>query len=220
MSADPAPLEAPTAPFDACAFRTATGASDSALVDLEAFRAMLEEWNGRMNLVGPSALGEFWLRHAYDSAQLLTVEPEVLTWADLGAGAGFPGLVLAIVLKGRPGAHVHLVESQAKRCRFLSHVVETLALPATVHHARAEALSLKVEVVTARACAPLVRLLGYAWPYLKSGARAVFLKGQDVEAEIQEATIYWNFEAQLRPSLSHSQGRIVQVKRAYRVKSA
>jgi 16S rRNA (guanine527-N7)-methyltransferase len=215
-----APLEAPTAPFDARAFQAATGAGDAALADLETFRALLEDWNGRMNLVGPSAMGEFWLRHAYDSAQLLDVEPEAITWADLGAGAGFPGLVLAILLKGRPDAHVHLVESQAKRCRFLSHVVGELSLPASVHNVRAEALSLKVEVVTARACAPLVRLLGYAWPYLKSGARAVFLKGQDVEVEVQEATRYWKFEAQLRPSLSHSQGRIVQVKRAYRVKSA
>jgi 16S rRNA (guanine527-N7)-methyltransferase len=219
MSAAPAPLEAPAA-FDARAFQAATGAGEAALADLEAFRALLEDWNSRMNLVGPSAMGEFWLRHAYDSAQLLALEPEALTWADLGSGAGFPGLVLAILLKGRPGAHVHLVESQAKRCRFLSHVVAELALPASVHNARAEALSLKVDIVTARACAPLVRLLGYAWPYLKSGARAAFLKGQDVEAEVQEATRYWKFEAQLRPSLSHSQGRIVQVKRAYRVKSA
>jgi 16S rRNA (guanine527-N7)-methyltransferase len=220
MSAVPAPLEAPAVPFDARAFQAATGASEAALADLEAFRALLEEWNGRMNLVGPSAMGEFWLRHAYDSAQLLALDPEALTWADLGSGAGFPGLVLAILLKGRPGVHVHLVESQAKRCRFLSHVVDQLSLPATVHNARAEDLSLKVDVVTARACAPLVRLLGYAWPYLKCGARAAFLKGQDVEVEVQEATRYWKFEAQLRPSLTHPQGRIVQVKRAYRVKSA
>ena len=220
MSAAPAPLEAPAALFDARAFQAATGASEAVLADLEAFRTLLEDWNGRMNLVGPSALGEFWLRHAYDSAQILAIEPEALTWADLGSGAGFPGIVLAILLKGRPGAHVHLIESQAKRGRFLSHVVEQLALPATVHNARAESLTLKVEVVTARACAPLVRLLGYAWPYLRTGARAVFLKGQDVDAEVQEATRYWKFEAQLRQSLTHPQGRIVQVKRAYRVKPA
>ena len=104
-----------------------------------------------MNLVGPSALAAFWLRHAYDSAQLLFLAPEALTWADLGAGAGFPGIVLAIKLKGREGAHVHLVESMAKRCRFLSEVVAALDLPATVHNVRAESLEIKVDAVTARA---------------------------------------------------------------------
>jgi 16S rRNA (guanine527-N7)-methyltransferase len=230
MSAVPAPPDAPEGEarpsevllsdaFDARAFQATTGASDQAMADLEAFRLILLDWNARMNLVGPSAAADFWRRHAYDSAQLLRLAPGALTWADLGAGAGFPGLVLAILLKGRAGAHVHLVESMAKRCRFLSHVVEALDLPATVHHARAESLSLKVDVVTARACAPMVRLLGYAWPYLKTGAKGLFLKGQDVELELQDAAISWKFDAQLTPSLSHTQGRIVQLKRADRVKT-
>lgn len=220
MLLDAAPPQPTTSVFDACAFQAAVGAGDAAMADLEAFRRMLEDWNGRMNLVGPSAMGDFWLRHAFDSAQLLTLEPAALTWADLGAGAGFPGLVLAILLKGRPGAQVHLIESMAKRCRFLSHVVDQLDLPATVHCGRAESMTLKVQVVTARACAPMVRLLGYAWPYLKAGACGIFLKGQDVEAELQEAAISWKFKAQLTPSLSHTQGRIVQLKRADRVESA
>jgi 16S rRNA (guanine527-N7)-methyltransferase len=158
-------------------------------------------------------MAEFWPRHAWDSAQLLVLKPEALTWADLGAGAGFPGLVLAILLKGRDGAHVHLVESMAKRCRFLSEVVNSLGLPATVHNRRAEELKgLKVDAVTARACAPMPRLLGYAQPFLKQGAKGVFLKGQDVEAELTEATKYWKFEADLAPSLSSSAGRIVEIK--------
>jgi 16S rRNA (guanine527-N7)-methyltransferase len=218
-----APLKVPTLmkvfePFDALDFQAATGVSDRALADLDAFRGLLADWNGRMNLVGPSAMAEFWRRHAYDSAQLVALEPSALVWADLGAGAGFPGVILAILLKGRAGAKVHLVESMAKRCRFLSHIVETLQLPATVHNARAESLNLKVDVVTARACAPLARLLGYAHPYLKLGARALFLKGQDVDIELQEASISWKFEAELTQSLSHAQGRIVQLKRAVRVK--
>ena len=94
------------------------------------------------------------------------------------------------------------------------------ARPATVHGARAETLKLKVDIVTARACAPMTKLLGYAWPYLKKGATGLFLKGQDVEAEVQVATTSWHFEARLTPSLSHPDGRIVQLKRAYRVKSA
>lgn len=169
-----------------------------------------------MNLVGPSAMAEFWGRHAFDSAQLLELAPDALTWADLGAGAGFPGLVLAVLLKGRPGAQVHLIESTAKRCRFLEAVVAELELPATVHNARAESLSLTVDIVTARACAPAGRLLEFAWPYLRKGARGLFLKGQDVEAELAEATKSWNFEAELLPSRSSPSGRILSVKRLRR----
>ena len=198
---------------DAASFQAATGATDAQMADLEAFRVLLAEWNEVMNLVGPSALAEFWPRHAWDSAQLLQRCPDALTWADLGAGAGFPGLVLAILLKGRANTHVHLVESMAKRCRFLSEVVNQLTLPATVHNRRAEELSgLKVDAVTARAMAPMVRLLGYAQPFLKRGAKGLFLKGQDVEAELTEATKYWKFEADLAPSLSSETGRIVELR--------
>ncbi len=201
---------------DATTLAHAIGASRAQLADLERFRALLEEWNEKMNLVGPSALAVFWGRHALDSAQLLRLAPEAAVWADLGAGAGFPGLVLAILLKGRPGARVELVESMAKRCRFLQAVIDTLELPAQVHNARAESLSLKVDIVTARACAPLPRLLEFAWPYLRKGATGLFLKGQDVEAELAEATISWDFEAELLPSLSDPSGRIVRVTRLRR----
>jgi 16S rRNA (guanine527-N7)-methyltransferase len=197
---------------DAAGFQAATGATPQQMADLESFRSLLAEWNEVMNLVGPSALAEFWPRHAWDSAQLLKLHPEALTWADLGAGAGFPGLVLAILLKGRANARVHLVESMAKRCRFLSETVKALDLPATVHNQRAEDLKLKVEVVTARACAPMPRLLGYAQPFFKQGAKGVFLKGQDVDAELTEATKYWKFEADLAPSLSSPNGRIVEIR--------
>jgi len=221
MSAAPAPLDSERGPsaegFGAADFQAAVGASDAQMADLETFRGMLADWNQKMNLVGPSAVAEFWLRHAYDSAQLLALAPKAKVWADLGAGAGFPGLVLAILLKGRKGVHVHLVESVAKRCRFLAAVVEALDLPASVHNARAEDLSLKVHVVTARACAPLVRLLGYARPYLRKDVIALFLKGQDVGIELEEAARYWSFDAKLRPSLSSPRGRIVELRRLSRV---
>ena len=203
---------------DAASFQAAGGASDAQMADLERFRALLAEWNENLNLVGPSALAAFWPRHAWDSAQLLQIEPQAKTWADLGAGAGFPGLVLAILLKETPGAHVHLVESLAKRCRFLEAVVGTLNLPATVHNARAEALSLKVDVVTARAVAPLHKLLGFAEPYLKRGAVGLFLKGQDVVSELTEATRYWKFDVKLTPSLSSTEGQVVRVKGLSRVR--
>jgi 16S rRNA (guanine527-N7)-methyltransferase len=189
------------------------------MADLETFRVLLADWNDRMNLVGPSALADFWGRHAYDSAQLLALAPDALTWADLGAGAGFPGVVLAILLKGRGGAKVHLIESMAKRCRFLEAVVEALELPAEVVHARAEQLSIKVDIVTARACAPASRLFEFAWPYLRKGATGLFLKGQDVEAELAEATRYWAFGAQLHPSRSNPSGRILELKSLRRVRA-
>ena len=203
---------------DAESFAAATGATAAQMAALDRFRALLAEWNEQMNLVGPSALEAFWGRHAYDSAQLLALAPDARTWADLGAGAGFPGLVLAILLKDRPEAHVHLVESMAKRCRFLQAATDTLGLAATVHNGRAENLSLSVDIVTARACAPMVRLLEFAWPYLCKGATGLFLKGQDVEAELAEATRCWDFRPELLASLSNPSGRILRVKGLRRVR--
>src|SRR5690606_25381024 len=154
---------------------------------------------------------DYWRRHVLDSAQLLPVIPDALRWADLGSGAGLPGIVLACLLKGRPNAKVYLVESMAKRCRFLGQVVDALDLPAEVIHARAEVVDLKVEVATARACAPLLKLLDFARPYLGQGAKGLFLKGQDVVSELTDATIYWKFEAELHPSQSDPRGRIVEI---------
>ncbi len=203
---------------DAESFARATGASPQQIAELDRFRVLLGDWNEKMNLVGPATLDVFWNRHAWDSAQLLTLAPDACVWADLGAGAGLPGLVLAILGKGRPGFHVHLVESMAKRCRFLSEVVRALDLPASVHHARAENLHLAVDIVTARACAPLSRLLGYARPYLEEGAIGLFLKGQDVAAELEDASKSWEFQADTVPSLSDPRGRIVRVRRLGRAR--
>jgi len=197
---------------DADSFARATGATPQQIADLDRYRALLAEWNENMNLVGPKTLEVFWNRHAWDSAQLLRLASEARSWADLGAGAGLPGVVLAIMGKGKLGFHVDLVESMAKRCRFLTEVVSELDLPATVHNERAENLDLTVEIVTARACAPLHRLLGYARPYLKAGATGLFLKGQDVVADMKEAASYWEYEADVVPSLSDPRGRIVRVR--------
>lgn len=205
---------------DAASFTRAAKATPSQMADLTRFLELLTAWNEQMNLVGPASLPDFWNRHAWDSAQLLRLAPNALTWADLGAGAGFPGLVLAILGKGRPGFHVHLVESMVKRCRFLSEVVTELSLPATVHNVRAENLTLSVDIVTARACAPLHRLFGYARSYLAMGAQGLFLKGQDVVADMTTAARYWEYEADVVPSLSDPGGRIVRVKRLGRARKA
>lgn len=193
---------------DEASFQRASGASAAQMADLRAYRDLIAEKNTVMNLVGPSALDQFWPRHAWDSAQLIGLAPDARVWADLGAGAGFPGIVLAILLKGREGGRVHLVESMAKRCRFLADVAARLDLPAEVHNVRAEDLSLTVDIVTARACAPATRLLGYARPYLSRGATGLFLKGQDIEAELAEASKVWKFQSDLRPSASSDTGHI------------
>jgi len=215
-----APPEAALSPalMDAAGFAAVSGATAAQIAELDRFRELLTERNAVMNLVGPATLPDFWSRHAWDSAQLLKLAPNARAWADLGAGAGLPGVVLAILGKGTVGFHVDLVESMTKRCKFLSEVVEALALPATVHNARAESLDLTVEIVTARACAPLHRLLRYAQPYLQSGATGLFLKGQDVVADMSEAARYWEYDADVVPSKSDPRGRIVRVKRLGRAR--
>jgi 16S rRNA (guanine527-N7)-methyltransferase len=210
MSAAPALLD-PTEVVDAASFAERFGATPAQMADLEQLRAMLADWNERMNLVSAGSLAGFWPRHAFDSAQLLRIAPTARTWVDIGAGAGFPGLVLAILLKGEAGAKVHLVESVAKKCRFLEAVVDALALPAQVHNDRAENLSLKADVVTARAVAPLGRLLAFAKPYLAKGAIGLFQKGRGAEAEIADARAAWRFTCNVIPSLSDPEGRILKV---------
>jgi 16S rRNA (guanine527-N7)-methyltransferase len=193
-------------------FQSLAGTSPERMADLEAFRLRLVEANAVMNLVGPDSLPDFWNRHAWDSAQLLDLSPEARTWADLGAGAGFPGVVLAILLKDRPDARVWLIDSLQKRCRFLQVVVDALDLPATVIWGRAEEQALAVDVVTARAVAPLEKLLGYAQPYLQRGAQGLFLKGERAETELRDAARVWQVEASLSVSRSDPRGRIVTVR--------
>lgn len=201
------------------AFRARASASAEQIADLEAFRLRLVEANAVMNLVGPDSLPDFWNRHVWDSAQLLDLASEAKTWADLGAGAGFPGLVLSIMLKGREGAHVWLIDSLAKRCRFLQEVVDALSLPATVIVGRAEAQSVTCDIVTARAVAPMEKLLGYAQPYFQRGAQGLFLKGERTESELIEARKSWHFEAELAPSQSDVRGRIVTIRSLRRARS-
>jgi 16S rRNA (guanine527-N7)-methyltransferase len=201
----------PTAVTDAASFAALTGATPAQLADLEQLRLMLTDWNTRINLVSAASLPDYWPRHVFDSAQLRQIAPQARVWVDIGAGGGFPGLVLAILLKGEPHARVHLVESVAKRCRFLEAVSEALKLPTKVHNARAESLSLKAEVVTARAVAPLGRLLAFAQPYMVRGAVGLFPKGRGAETEIADARAAWRFTCEITPSLSDPEGRVLKV---------
>jgi 16S rRNA (guanine527-N7)-methyltransferase len=210
MSAAAPLLDGPELPKG---FMEAIGMTADCKRDVDAFREMLTAANARTNLVGASTLADFQRRHFIDSAQLAWFEPDARIWADLGSGAGLPGVILAILMKGRSGGHVHLVESMAKRCRFLAEVASRLSLPVSLHHVRAEDLALDVEVVTARACAPLTRLLGFSRSYMARGARGLFLKGQEVESEIAEARAVWRFSWRTHRSLSDPRGRVLAIER-------
>jgi 16S rRNA (guanine527-N7)-methyltransferase len=191
-----------------------------AIADLNSFYDLLMKQNEVMNLVGPATLPDFWSRHVLDSAQLLDHCPDARLWADLGAGAGFPGLVLAILLKHSEGPTpcVYLVESLAKRCRFLQEVVSALDLPARVINDRAENVRLKVDVVTARAVAPMTKLLGFAETFVKAGADPWFLKGENVESELSEAGKNWRFDVSVYESVSDPRGRVIHVERLRRAR--
>lgn len=194
--------------------------SRETLARFDAFVTLLLKWQATTNLVAPSTLGHVWTRHIADSLQLLTLAPDARAWLDLGSGGGFPGLVLACALAERSGARVHLVESNAKKAAFLREAARALMLPALVHAARIEEVihrwSEPVDIVTARALAPLADLLAYAAPILKTGAQGLFPKGQDVEVELTEASKYWRIEATLAPSVTSADARIVVVRRAER----
>jgi 16S rRNA (guanine527-N7)-methyltransferase len=182
---------------------------------LEQFVQLLVKWQRSTNLVASSTLPRLWTRHIADSLQLLALAPEARRWADLGAGAGFPGIVIACALAREPGAEIHLVESNQKKASFLREAARHLSLPAIVHARRIEEFVAEqaepFDVVTARALAPLDRLIGYAIPLLKTGALGLFPKGQDVAAELTQASKSWMIEAELIPSKTDPYGRIVVV---------
>lgn len=164
---------------------------------LQAFAAEFRRWNARINLAAPSTLPDLWRRHIVDSAQLLRHDQSSLAWLDLGSGGGFPGAVMAILLGERPGARVTLVESNRKKAAFLQTVLGGLQAPARVLASRVEdvvAQTGAVEVVTARALAPLDSLLGLAAPWLTAGARGLFHKGRDYRAEIDNCRNAWRFD--------------------------
>lgn len=182
---------------------------------LDRYVALLRDGQRRVNLIAPSTEPALWTRHIADSLQLLALAPDARVWADLGSGAGFPGLPIACVLAETEGARVHLVESSAKKAAFLREAVQATEAPAVVHAQRiadfVKAPPANVDVVTARAVAPLPRLLAEAYPLLKSGAVGLFPKGQGVDAELTEATKYWRLQATLVPSRTDPKARIVVV---------
>ena len=171
---------------------------------LERYVDLLVNWQAKTNLIAPSTLPQLWTRHIADSLQLLALAPSAKIWADLGAGGGFPGVVLACTLADTPDARIHLVERNAKKAAFLREALRVTSSPGVVHLAdigdNVDRITGPVECVTARALAPLHQLIGFAEPLVRLGAKALFPKGQDVEAELTESTKYWNVQPRLHAS--------------------
>jgi 16S rRNA (guanine527-N7)-methyltransferase len=186
---------------------------------LDRFVELLLSWRQKLNLIAASTVGTVWTRHIADSLQLIRLAPDARTWLDLGSGGGFPGLVIACALADRDGTRVDLVESNARKAAFLGEAARVLKVPAVVHCVRIEDFVQidSAEVVVARALAPLPRLLGYVAPALEKGAKGLFPKGQDVEAELTEAAKSWNIAAELLPSLTDPKARIVVVQGAKQI---
>jgi 16S rRNA (guanine527-N7)-methyltransferase len=182
---------------------------------LDCYLDLLREWQAKTNLISPSTLPQLWTRHVADSLQLLALAPSAKVWVDLGSGGGFPGVVLACALAETPGATIHLVERNAKKAAFLREAIRVTASPGTVHLSEirdtVDRISGPIDCVTARALAPLHQLIGFAEPMMRKGGKALFLKGQDVEAELTEATKYWNIKPQLHSSRTGGHGWIVEL---------
>ena len=196
-------------PLSARGFQDQTGVADDTLDKLEVYVDLLGRWGRRVNLVGRASLGDPWRRHVLDSAQLHPLLPDDRrALVDLGSGAGLPGLILAIM--GTTG--VHLVESTGRKCAFLARALHETGAEARVHRRCIEELvPFPAGVVTARACAPLPRLFGLAWPFVEGGGQCLFLKGRKVDEELTESAKEWTMEVTRSTSLSDPSGMILKV---------
>lgn len=200
--------------------------SRETLTKLMAYQALLGKWQKSVNLVGPNTLAHFWQRHAADSAQIMRYAPSISTtpitaktWLDLGSGGGLPGLVLAIVLAEKnPAAHMHFIESDRKKAGFLRAVIADTGLAATVHHARIEAVAAakppalaEIDVITARALAPLPNLLGLLVPFCNSSTVALVHKGRNWQEELTASEQYWKLSLSAHVSDTDAAARILEL---------
>ncbi|HXS07550.1 MAG TPA: 16S rRNA (guanine(527)-N(7))-methyltransferase RsmG [Rhizomicrobium sp.] len=202
----------PEAAFGPAEFAAATGVSRETLARLERYAGLLKDWNSRHNLVSERSLEDLWRRHFWDSAQLGSLVPSgIRTLADLGSGAGFPGLVLAELLRGR--VSVTLNEATAKKCAFLAAAAEAMELPVEIRNQRMEQAPVQpFDLVTARACAPLPQLLSYAQHFLGPNSVCLFLKGQNVGSELTEVHKSWKMGVRQIPSLTDPSGVILELR--------
>ncbi len=207
---------------DVAGFVSEFGVSRETAERLTIYAELLARWQKTINLVAPSTLGSIWHRHFADSAQILPlVGHSGGNWVDLGSGAGFPGLVLAIIRAESGPMRATLVESDSRKCAFLAEVLRKVGLPPAaiveIRNQRIENRATQdsltgVDVITARALAPLDRLFELSVGLFAPSTRAFFLKGRDTEAEIEAARLRWSFECEIHSSRTDSSGRIVEVR--------
>lgn len=199
-------------------FAAGFGVSRETVDRLVTYEAMLRRWQKTINLVAASTLPDIWHRHFADSAQLWSYRPpEAKRWLDLGSGAGFPGLVLAIMAAEAGGTHHTLVESDSRKAAFLREAAREVGVAVDILCMRIENPKTRDRVaashcVTARALAPLPRLIALSAPYFSPATTGMFLKGREVEAEVAEAEESFAFSAELKPSLTDAHGRVVLLK--------
>ncbi|TNC74298.1 16S rRNA (guanine(527)-N(7))-methyltransferase RsmG [Rubellimicrobium roseum] len=188
--------------------------SPTARARLEAFEALARRWTGKINLVAPSTVPDLWTRHILDSAQLWPLAPpEAQTWADLGSGGGFPGIVVAILAAEAGTPKVTLIESDQRKCAFLRTAARELGVPVTVLDQRAESAPPQAtSVVSARALAPLATLLPLVARHLAPGGTALLPKGRDHAAEIEAARAKgWRFAVEALPSATDPEARLLRL---------
>ena len=183
---------------------------------LDLYVDLLLRWQKTTNLIAPSTIPTIWTRHIADSLQLLDLAPDARVWVDFGSGGGFPAIPIACALEEKPGTIVHLIESNGKKAAFLREAIRITGAPAQVHMDRVEKYSLSpvnsVDVVSARALAPLKVLCDQAFALIERGATGLFPKGLDVAAELTEAAKYWNIDATTVASKTSPEGCIVIVR--------
>jgi 16S rRNA (guanine527-N7)-methyltransferase len=218
-------------------FAAAFDVSREAIDRLATYERLIRQWQKAINLISASTLDHIWHRHFADSAQIVRLAPPARSWADLGSGAGFPGLVVAILFAGRPttakdlesSGHTHsnkiaqyprvtLIESDQRKCAFMRTVARETALDVDILSIRIESAATQAslppaEVVSARALAPLPRLFSLAATLSSASTVGLFFKGKGAAEEIEEARRAWTFEAELVPSLTEADGRILVVRR-------
>jgi 16S rRNA (guanine527-N7)-methyltransferase len=204
----PAHVRPLTARLSESGFAKIANVPRETMARLEAYVGLLTVWNRRINLVGANTMGDVWRRHILDSAQLFPLLPDqTRVVADLGSGAGLPGLVLAIL----GVAEVHLIESDQRKAAFLREAKRVaMADNVTIHARRAEKMGpFKADAVVARAVAPLNQLLYIAEPFLAAHSRCLFLKGKAAETELTEARKTWRMTAETLPSRADPAGIVL-----------
>jgi len=205
-------------PLTETSFQEMTNVSRETMARLQTYVRELKRWNRTVNLVSALSLRDVWRRHILDCAQLARlIPPTAKTLVDMGSGAGLPGLILAILLRETDPFRVVLVESHGRKCAFLTALAAKLTLPVDVVNGRLEQIPrFDADVITARALAPLDRLLVHAARFAGPKTHCIFLKGQNVGMELTAATEYWTMSVDLQPSLSDPLGRVVHIQEFHR----